>query len=63
MPDRTTDPKARKELADSLREIRKYYAEQGERAYGYLFCRAVLGNFFTGLACAPKGKPQRRNLP
>ena len=57
MPNRTTDRKARKELADSLREIRRHYAQRGQRTYGYWFCRAVLGNFFTGIACAPKVTP------
>jgi hypothetical protein len=49
--DRTTDPVARRELAASLREIRNHY--RNARQKGYWFCKAVLGNFYTGLACKP----------
>ena len=49
--DRTTNPKDRREMAASLREIRRHYAANPR--YGRLFCMAVLGNFYTGLACSP----------
>ena len=56
MNDRTKDPKAREALAKDLREIRQHYARLGKHAYGRQVCRAVLGNFYTGLACAPNVK-------
>ena len=60
--DRTTDPVARKELADTLRAIRRSVADA---EYARAFCRAVLVNFRTGLAVAPhkcngKWYPRRR---
>ncbi len=51
--DRTQNPKDRKELAASLREVRAHYASKGNPRYGRLFCKAVLGNFYTGLATSP----------
>ena len=56
MNDRTKEPKAREALAKDLREIRQHYARLGKHAYGRQVCRAVLGNFYTGLACAPNMK-------
>ncbi len=48
--DRTRNPKDRREMAASLREIRAHYRSKGNPRYGRLFCKAVLGNFYTGLA-------------
>lgn len=49
--DRTRNPQDRREMAASLREIRAHYRDKPR--YGRLFCRAVLGNFYTGMACSP----------
>jgi hypothetical protein len=49
--------KDRREMAASLREIRAHYAAKGHARYGRRFCRAVLGNFYTGLACSPGPGP------
>jgi len=51
--DRTRNPKDRREIAATLRAIRAYYAARRSRRKGYWFCRAVLGNFYTGMACKP----------
>ena len=51
MTDRTTDPVARKEMADSLRAIRRSVAAPD---FARAFCRAVLVNFYTGLAAVPR---------
>lgn len=56
--DRTINPEDRRELAQSLREIRTHYRSIRKRHAGWLFCRAVLGNFYTGIATAsPKEVP------
>jgi hypothetical protein len=51
MNDRTTEPVTRKEMADSLRGIRRSLADPD---YARAFCRAVLVNFRTGLAVVPR---------
>ena len=55
--DRTRNPKDRQEIAESLRKVRAHYAARGHARYGRRFCRAVLGNFYTGLACSPGPEP------
>lgn len=57
MIDRTKNPKDRREMAANLREIRAHYAARGRCHYGRRFCRAVLGNFYTGLMCSPGPEP------
>ena len=51
--DRTRDPEARRVLAKDLRDIRRHYRARGMSRYGNRFCRAMLGNFYTGLMCSP----------
>lgn len=63
MNDRTADPVARKEIADNLRSIRRSVADPD---YARAFCRAVLANFYTGLAVVPRkanGKWYPRKRP